>query len=214
MRSLARGIAAHKLLIAIAAGGAAAIIGVSAAAGLGTGAGGPGTGGQGTGGPGTGGQGTGGPGTGGPGTGAGSSRVDGRVAPDFTVAALGTPDGQISLSRQYRDKPVIVNFWASWCGPCQQETPLLARWYKQQHGAVSLLGLDENDNSGKALAFAASKGVTYRLGFDPRTQVAAAYNVSGIPQTLFLDASHRVVLHLYGAVTEADLARGLKLLKT
>src|SRR5689334_73804 len=57
-----------------------------------------------------------------------------RAAPAFTLAALGAPGRQVSLS-QYAGQPVIVNFWASWCEPCQQETPLLARW-RAQHGHV------------------------------------------------------------------------------
>jgi cytochrome c biogenesis protein CcmG, thiol:disulfide interchange protein DsbE len=136
-------------------------------------------------------------------------------APDFTVAVLGASGQHITLSRQYRDKPVIVNFWASWCPPCQRETPLLARWYKQQHGTVNLIGLDENDSAATALKFAKAKDVTYPLGFDPRVQVAGAYGVdgAGIPQTFFLDARHRIVYHIYGALTAADLARGLQLMK-
>jgi cytochrome c biogenesis protein CcmG, thiol:disulfide interchange protein DsbE len=137
------------------------------------------------------------------------------AAPNFTVAVLGAPGQHITLSRQYRDKPVIVNFWASWCDPCQRETPLLARWYKQQHGTVNLIGLDENDSAASALKFAKAKGVTYTLGFDPQIQVANAYGVAGagIPQTFFLDAQHRVVDHIYGALTTADLTRGLRLMK-
>src|SRR6202035_1000358 len=82
----------------------------------------------------------------------------GTVAPGFTLTALGKPGQQVSLS-QYQGKPLIINFWASWCAPCQQETPLLASWYKQQHGHVALLGLDENDIEADALKFANAKGV-------------------------------------------------------
>lgn len=137
------------------------------------------------------------------------------VAPDFTVAALGAKGGRVALSGQYTGQPVIVNFWASWCDPCQRETPLLARWYKQQHGAVNLVGLDENDTAASALRFARAKGVTYPLGFDPHVRVARAYGVAGagIPQTFFLDAGHHVVDRVYGALTMPDLARGLRLMK-
>ncbi|MGD0704626.1 MAG: TlpA disulfide reductase family protein [Trebonia sp.] len=133
------------------------------------------------------------------------------VAPAFTVAALGAP-GKVSLS-QYQGKPVIVNFWASWCDPCKSETPLLASWYKQEHGQVALLGLDENDTSAKALAFARAKGVTYTLGFDPLMNVAGAYDIDGLPQTYFLNAQHRIVEHVLGAMTKADLAEGLRLME-
>jgi len=132
------------------------------------------------------------------------------AAPTFSVAALGAP-GKVSLS-QYQGKPVIVNFWASWCGPCQQETPLLAAWYKQEHGQVALVGLDENDTTPHALAFAHAKGVTYTLGFDPLLTVANAYNIDGLPQTFFLNAQHRIVEHVFGAMTTADLAEGVRLM--
>jgi cytochrome c biogenesis protein CcmG, thiol:disulfide interchange protein DsbE len=135
------------------------------------------------------------------------------VAPNFTVAVLGNSAKKISLS-QYAGKPLIVNFWASWCTPCQKETPLLARWYKQQDGKVKLIGLDENDTTANALKFVRAKGVTYPIGFDPLVQVADAYSVegAGIPQTFFLNAQHRIVDHVYGAVTTADLTKGVRLM--
>ena len=132
------------------------------------------------------------------------------AAPGFTVAALGGP-GNVSLT-QYRGKPVVVNFWASWCEICESETPLLASWYKQEHGKIALLGLDENDASAKALAFAHAKGVTYTLGFDPLMNVAGAYDIAALPQTYFLNAQHRIVEHVLGAMTKADLAEGVRLM--
>jgi cytochrome c biogenesis protein CcmG, thiol:disulfide interchange protein DsbE len=133
------------------------------------------------------------------------------AAPAFSVAALGET-GQVSLS-QYHGKPVIVNFWASWCGPCQQETPLLASWYKQEHGQIALIGLDENDSpASKALAFARAKGVTYPLGSDPLTTVTGPYGVDALPQTFFLNAQHRIVEHVLGAITKADLTQGVALM--
>jgi len=135
------------------------------------------------------------------------------AAAGFTLPALGQSGQQVSLS-QYQGKPVIVNFWASWCPPCQQETPLLASWYKQQHGHVVLLGLDENDTTANALKFAQAKGVSYPIGFDPQVKVALAYNVDALPQTFFLNAQHRIVDHVAGAVTKAELAKGLSLMNS
>jgi len=135
------------------------------------------------------------------------------AAAGFTLPALGQAGKQISLSR-YQGKPVIVNFWASWCEPCQKETPLLASWYKQQHGHVVLLGLDENDTTANALKFAHAKGVSYPIGFDPQVTAALAYNVDGLPQTFFLNAQHRIVDHVLGAVTSAQLAKGLRLMNS
>jgi cytochrome c biogenesis protein CcmG, thiol:disulfide interchange protein DsbE len=132
------------------------------------------------------------------------------VAPGFTVAALGGP-GSVSLT-QYRGKPVIVNFWASWCDVCESETPLLASWYQQEHGKIALLGLDENDAAAKALAFAHAKGVTYPLGFDPLMNVAGAFDIAALPQTYFLNGQHRIVLHVLGQLTKADMAEGVSLM--
>jgi cytochrome c biogenesis protein CcmG, thiol:disulfide interchange protein DsbE len=135
------------------------------------------------------------------------------AAAGFTLTALGQSGKQVSLS-QYKGKPVIVNFWASWCDPCQQETPLLASWYKQQHGHVVLLGLDENDTAAKALAFVQAKDVTYPIGFDPNVTVAGKYGVDGLPQTFFLNAKHQIVDHVLGAVTKASLAEGVRLMNS
>ena len=135
------------------------------------------------------------------------------AAAGFTLPALGQAGQQVSLS-QYQGKPAIVNFWASWCTPCQQETPLLASWYKQQHGHVVLLGLDENDTTASALKFAQAKGVSYPIGFDPQVTVALAYGVDGLPQTFSLNAQHRIVDHVLGAVTKAELAKGLRLMNS
>jgi len=142
----------------------------------------------------------------------GSAHTD-PVAPAFTLAALGAPGQHIALS-QYKGKPLIVNFWASWCPPCQQETPLLARWYKAQHGTVNLVGLDENDSTASALKFAHAKGVSYPIGVDPGPALvtASAYGVVALPQTFFLNAQHRIVDRIYGAVTQADLAAGVRLM--
>ena len=75
-----------------------------------------------------------------------------------------------------------------------------------------LLGLDENDTAADALKFATAKGVSYPIGFDPNVTVAPAYGVDGLPQTFFLNAEHRIVDHVLGAVTKAELAKGLRLM--
>jgi len=135
------------------------------------------------------------------------------AAASFSLTALGEPGAKVSLS-QYAGKPVIINFWASWCGPCQQETPLLAKWYKQQGGRVVLLGLDENDDPKAALKFASAKGITYPIGSDPTMITAGTYGVDALPQTFFLNAQHHIVDHIAGAVTTAELATGLSLMQS
>jgi thiol-disulfide isomerase/thioredoxin len=139
----------------------------------------------------------------------GSAQAADPVAPSFRLAALGH-SGQVSLSA-YAGRPLIVNFFASWCGPCQQETPLLAKFYRNERGRVAVVGLDENDVMSNALSFARSKGVSYPIGWDPGLSAASAYGVGGLPQTFFLDAKHRIVDRVFGAVTQADLDKGIAL---
>jgi len=142
----------------------------------------------------------------------GGSAAANPLAPGFTLDSLTAPGQHITLS-QYQGKPLIVNFWASWCGPCQQETPLLARWYSQHGGHVIIVGLDENDTAASAVAFAKAKGVSYPIGVDPQLKAANAYGVTGLPQTFFLNAQHRIVDHILGAVTQAELDTGLRLMQ-
>jgi cytochrome c biogenesis protein CcmG/thiol:disulfide interchange protein DsbE len=132
------------------------------------------------------------------------------AAPAFSLPVLGQAAQKISLS-DYAGKPLIVNFFASWCEPCQKETPLLARFYRAEHAKVAIVGLDENDVLGSATSFTRKEGVGYPVGFDPEVVAASAYGVAGLPQTFFLDARHRIVDRVFGAVTQADINRGIAL---
>jgi len=132
------------------------------------------------------------------------------AAPTFSLPVLGQSGQKISLS-DYAGRPLIVNFFASWCEPCQKETPLLATFYRSEHGKVAIVGLDENDVLGSATSFTHKEGVSYPVGFDPGVTAASAYGVAGLPQTFFLDARHRIVDRVFGAVTLADLNRGIAL---
>lgn len=132
------------------------------------------------------------------------------AAQAFSLPRLGG-SGQISLA-QYAGQPLIVNFFASWCTPCKAETPMLARFYRARHGSVALVGIDGNDVTSNALRFAKASGIGYPVGWDPQVSLGLAYGVNGIPQTFFLDARHRIVYRVFGAVTPAQLTTGLRLL--
>jgi cytochrome c biogenesis protein CcmG/thiol:disulfide interchange protein DsbE len=130
-----------------------------------------------------------------------------------TTGAAGTTGASSTVSlAKYQGKPLIVNFFASWCAPCQQETPLIASFYKANAGHVIVLGVDGNDSSTQALAFVRAKGVTYPIGVDQELITASAYNVAGFPQTFFLDSRHRIVYRVLGAVTQAQLRQGVALM--
>jgi cytochrome c biogenesis protein CcmG/thiol:disulfide interchange protein DsbE len=130
------------------------------------------------------------------------------AAAAFSLPVLGHSGRQLSLA-DYSGRPVIVNFFASWCGPCQQETPLLAKFDRTSQ--VALVGLDENDVMSNAISFTRAKGVTYPVGWDPHFIAANAYGVVALPQTFFLNAKHRIVDRIFGAVTLADLRKGIAL---
>jgi cytochrome c biogenesis protein CcmG, thiol:disulfide interchange protein DsbE len=143
----------------------------------------------------------------GPGSGGTAKPV---ASASFSLPALGHAGPQVALSG-YRDQPLIVNFFASWCEPCQKETPLLAAFYRSEKGKVALVGLDENDVVGNATTFTRKEGVSYPVGWDPGGAAATAYGVNALPQTFFLNAKHQVVDRVFGAVTLDDLNQGIAL---
>ena len=127
----------------------------------------------------------------------------------FTLPELGHPGQHISLA-QYAGRPLILNFFASWCEPCQRETPLIARFYRSHRHSVVIIGIDVNDTSSAGLAFARKMGVAYPVASDPAPMTMALnYGVAALPQTFFLNAQHHVVKRIIQAVTLADLRRGV-----
>jgi cytochrome c biogenesis protein CcmG/thiol:disulfide interchange protein DsbE len=134
------------------------------------------------------------------------------LAGTFSMPELGHPAATVSLA-SYAGRPVIVNFFASWCAPCQRETPLLARFYASEHGRVLIIGVDANDQAAAALRFVAKAGVSYPVGSDPfPARVTTSYGVYALPQTFFLNASHHIVAKVMGAVTQRQLARDVALM--
>ena len=133
-------------------------------------------------------------------------------AKNFTLSVLGHPSQHLSL-QSMKGRPVIVNFFASWCTPCQKETPLIARFYRAGQGRVRVVGIDVNDSSAAALSFIHKSGVTYPVAVDPLPmKTATAYGLPGLPATIFLNAQHRIVKRVFGAVTHAELTSGATLM--
>ena len=130
----------------------------------------------------------------------------------FTLSELGHPGQHISLA-QYAGHPLILNFFASWCEPCQRETPLIARFYRSHRRSVIIIGIDVNDTSSAGLAFARKMGVAYPVASDPAPMTMALnYGVAALPQTFFLNAQHRIVKRVIRAVTLTDLRSGVAIM--
>lgn len=137
-----------------------------------------------------------------------------RLAPAFTLPSLRDPAQQVSLTA-FSGRPVIVNFFASWCGPCKQETPLLARFYRTSGSNVVVIGVDADDSATAARLFLAAEGVSYPVGFEATETVADAWGVSaaGIPETFFLDATHHIRQRILGDVTMKELTDGTAMIR-
>jgi cytochrome c biogenesis protein CcmG/thiol:disulfide interchange protein DsbE len=116
--------------------------------------------------------------------------------------------GRLTLAA-LRGRPVVVNFWASWCVPCRLEAPLLARAARAHAGKVVFLGIDVQDLEGDGRDFLRRYKVDYVSLRDTSNSTYDAYGLTGVPETYYLDASGRAVAHSPGQVTAHDLNAGI-----
>jgi len=125
-----------------------------------------------------------------------SSGLQGQVAPDF---ALKSSSGENLRLSEYRGNVVMVNFWATWCGPCRQEMPLLDELYaRYQRVGFSLLGVNIDDNASKAMTMVSELGVSFPVLFDSRKEVSKLYEVEAMPVTVIIDREGTVRFVHYG----------------
>jgi peroxiredoxin len=119
-----------------------------------------------------------------------ASGLTGKAAPDF---ALKSSTGENLRLSEYRGDVVMINFWATWCGPCRQEMPLLDEMYtRYQRVGFNLLGVNIDDDSGRAMAMIRELGVNFPVLFDERKEVSKMYDVSAMPVTVIVDRSGQV----------------------
>ena len=136
-----------------------------------------------------------------------------QTAPDFTVYDI---DGTAHKLSDFRGKPVILNFWATWCGYCEAEMPDFEEKYQQYGDQIHFLMVDVTDGAQetvqKASAFIAERGFTFPVYYDTELQAASAYNTSGLPTTYFLDAEGYFVAWQQGMLTADTLQKGIDIL--
>jgi cytochrome c biogenesis protein CcmG, thiol:disulfide interchange protein DsbE len=130
------------------------------------------------------------------------------TAPNFTLPRL-DGGGDLSLA-SLRGKAVLVNFWASWCGPCRDEAPLLEGAAQRYSGRLVVLGVDFQDFSGDARKFVSKYHITYPVVRDGSGKWLERYGVTGAPETFFVNADGKVVAHTPGAVDHGTLADGIR----
>lgn len=124
----------------------------------------------------------------------------GRAAPDFVLTTL--DGGRVRLS-DLRGKNVVVNFWATWCGPCRAEMPELVKTYAEQKAnGLEILAVDLQEQDDKVGDFAAEFGMTFPVLMDRTGEVAEAYGVrgAGLPATVFIDRQGVVRVLKIGAM--------------
>jgi cytochrome c biogenesis protein CcmG/thiol:disulfide interchange protein DsbE len=145
-------------------------------------------------------------------SGAATVPLVGRQAPDFTLQTWDTPSGQtIHLAALKGKQPIILNFWASWCTPCQQESPMLeAAWQKYRADGIAFVGIDYQDNQAEARQFLQKYGITYPVGPDSSGSISVDYGVSNVPSTIFIDRSGVVVRTHLGPLDAATLDDGIQ----
>jgi cytochrome c biogenesis protein CcmG/thiol:disulfide interchange protein DsbE len=131
----------------------------------------------------------------------------GTRAPDFALADL---DGNPVRLSDLRGRPVIVNFWASWCGPCVDEFPVLQRAV-DEHAAdgLAVVGVVFRDNSEAARRFMQRMGAPWPAAMDPGEDTAERYGIYGPPESFFIDADGMVVARQIGPLSQPDLDRHL-----
>ena len=134
------------------------------------------------------------------------------AAPDFTAYDA---DGNAVQLSDYFGKPLVLNFWASWCGPCKSEMPAFQQAYEQEDGVqfllVNMTGGRETQADAEALL--EEEGYTFPVLFDLDLDAAMTYGVAALPTTYFLDAEGNLVAWAQGAINEQTLQQGLDMIR-
>ena len=133
---------------------------------------------------------------------------EGVAAPDFAFTDLAT--GRTLKLSDLRDKPVYLNFWATWCPPCVKELPHIQAKYEQYKDKINFVAISLDGEQEAPAQFIPSRGYTFPVGYGNEREISRAYNVEAIPMSFIIDTNGVVKAKIVGSMDEADLERFLQ----
>ena len=134
--------------------------------------------------------------------------VTAQIAPDFTFTDLVT--GKTTKLSDLRDKPVYLNFWATWCPPCVKELPHIQAKYEQYKDRIHFLAISVDSEQEAPAQFISSKGYTFTVGYGNEREISRAYNIEAIPASYIIGTDGTIKAQIVGSMDEADLERFLQ----
>jgi peroxiredoxin len=126
---------------------------------------------------------------------------------DFSLPSL---EGKEFRLQDYAGKPVIINFWATWCTPCREEMPLIENYYRQHSSNVAVLAINDGDSLASVRSFVDEMGLSFPILLDQDSQVSRLYKVLALPTTLFIDQNGILRYQHTGSLTEEQLLNYLE----
>ncbi|MBI3943624.1 MAG: redoxin domain-containing protein [Chloroflexi bacterium] len=131
----------------------------------------------------------------------------GNLAPDFELAGL---DGKTHRLSEFRGRPVLLNFWATWCGPCQEEMPAISKKYEDYKDQdFIVLAIDVNESPDLARPYARRYNLPFLFLDDHDGQVSNTYRIRGLPTSIFIDPDGIVQMRVLGSMSENRIQLGI-----